>query len=181
MVVVNFWGTIRPDVDIEFLISSLGVDHARVVGESEGTQPEGVQLEQIREMHNSDLIMSLMVSQITSIAIVYSIVCCGVDQRKHQTGEFPAQRASNTENVSIWWHHGLCRYCITVISYECHDSSYHWQLDSLFNSLIRLTSKVCVTGYLWGESTSDHVHAIMRKSLYRLHVYDDSLPAGSMD
>ena len=21
------------------------------------------------------------------------------------TGEFPAQRASNTENVSIWWHH----------------------------------------------------------------------------
>ena len=32
------------------------------------------------------------------------------DQRKHQssaslTGEFPAQRASNAENASIWWRH----------------------------------------------------------------------------
>ena len=25
------------------------------------------------------------------------------------TGEFPAQRASNTENISIWWrHHNVC-------------------------------------------------------------------------
>ena len=24
------------------------------------------------------------------------------------TGEFPTQRASNTENVSIWWRHHLC-------------------------------------------------------------------------
>ena len=42
----------------------------------------------------------------------------GADQRKHQssaslafvpvTGEFPAQMASNAENVSIWWrHHGF--------------------------------------------------------------------------
>ena len=23
------------------------------------------------------------------------------------TGEFPAQRASNAENVSIWWHHDI--------------------------------------------------------------------------
>ena len=28
------------------------------------------------------------------------------------TGEFPAQMASNAENVSIWWrHHGLCCHC----------------------------------------------------------------------
>ena len=28
-------------------------------------------------------------------------------------GEFPAQRASNTENVSIWWrHHGLNNSCL---------------------------------------------------------------------
>ena len=27
------------------------------------------------------------------------------------TGEFPAQKASNAENVSIWWrHHGSCQY-----------------------------------------------------------------------
>ena len=59
--------------------------------------------------------MSAMASQIIGVSIVYSIICSGVDQRKHQssnslafvsgispvTGEFPAQSASNTENVSI--------------------------------------------------------------------------------
>ena len=57
--------------------------------------------------------MGAMASQITSLTIVYSIVYSGADQRKHQssaslalcgeltgTGEFPAQRASNAENVS---------------------------------------------------------------------------------
>ena len=34
--------------------------------------------------HNSDVIMSAMVSQITSLAIVYSTVYSGADQRKHQ-------------------------------------------------------------------------------------------------
>ena len=59
-----------------------------------------------------------MASQITSLTVVYSIVNLGADQSKHQsfasltfvweftgTGEFPAQRASNAENVSIWWRH----------------------------------------------------------------------------
>ena len=64
--------------------------------------------------------MSTMASLITSLTIVYSTVYLGVDQRKHQSsallafvreftgdGEFPAQMASNAENVSIWWrHHG---------------------------------------------------------------------------
>ena len=27
------------------------------------------------------------------------------------TGEFPAQRASNAENVSIWWRHHACKWC----------------------------------------------------------------------
>ena len=59
--------------------------------------------------------MSTMASQITSLTIVYSAVYSGGDQRKHQqasvtglcegnspvTGEFPAQRANNVENVSI--------------------------------------------------------------------------------
>ena len=63
--------------------------------------------------HYTDVIMSLMASQITSLAIVYSPVCSGIYQRKHQssvslafvTGEFPTQKASNAENVSIWWRH----------------------------------------------------------------------------
>ena len=69
-------------------------------------------------VHYSEGIISVMASQITSLTIVYSIIYRGADQRKHQssasrplwgnspvTGEFPAQRASNTENVSIWWCH----------------------------------------------------------------------------
>ena len=60
--------------------------------------------------------MNALAYQITSLTIVYSTVYLDADQRKHQsstslafvrgthrgTGEFPAQRASNAENVSIW-------------------------------------------------------------------------------
>ena len=63
--------------------------------------------------------MSAMASQVTSLSVVYSTVCSGVDQRKHKTlrvtglckgnspvtGEVPAQRASNSKNVSTWWPH----------------------------------------------------------------------------
>ena len=54
--------------------------------------------------------MSAKTSQITSLTIVYSTVYSAADQRKHQSsaslvGEFPAQRASNAENLSIWWCH----------------------------------------------------------------------------
>ena len=57
--------------------------------------------------------MGAMVSQITSLAIVYSTVYSGVDQRKHQSsaslafvrGIHPAQMVSNAENIPIWWRH----------------------------------------------------------------------------
>ena len=68
--------------------------------------------------HYIDVIMTPIASQITSLTVVYSIVYSGADQRKHQTrrhwplcgeitgtAEFPAQRASNPENVSICWRH----------------------------------------------------------------------------
>ena len=32
------------------------------------------------------------------------------------TGEFPAQRANNTENVSIWWHH-LANFFLTASTF----------------------------------------------------------------
>ena len=71
------------------------------------------------KQHYSDFIMGMMASQITSLTIVYSTVYSGTDHRKHQnlqvtgvrsenspvTGEFPAKRYSNAENVFIWWHH----------------------------------------------------------------------------
>ena len=61
--------------------------------------------------------MSAMASQITSLTIVYSAVYSRRRSKKTSnlrvtvlcegnspvTGEFPAQRASNPENVSIWW------------------------------------------------------------------------------
>ena len=63
--------------------------------------------------------MGAMASQITNLTIVYTTIYSGTDQRKHQklpvtglcagnspvTGDFPAQMASNAENVSIWWRH----------------------------------------------------------------------------
>ena len=76
-------------------------------------------------------IMSAMVSQITSLTIVYSTVYSGADQGKHQssaslafvrdrcvdrcvgnspvTGEFPTQRSINAGSISIWRrHHERC-------------------------------------------------------------------------
>ena len=60
--------------------------------------------------------MTAMASEINSLTVVYSTVYSDADQRKLQssaslafvweftgTGEFPAQRASYAENVSIWW------------------------------------------------------------------------------
>ena len=73
--------------------------------------------------HYSDVITSTMASQIPSLTIVYSTVYWDADQRKRKyqssaslafvrgihrwSVNSPAQRASNAENVSIWWrHHG---------------------------------------------------------------------------
>ena len=71
-----------------------------------------------RTVHYSDVIINAMASQIISLTIVYSTrhrsrktpklrvtdLCA---RNSPETGEFSAQRASNAENVSIWWrHHG---------------------------------------------------------------------------
>ena len=66
--------------------------------------------------HYSDVIMSTMATQISILSIVYSTICSSADQRNIKaplrvtglceknspvTGEFPAQKASNSENVFI--------------------------------------------------------------------------------
>ena len=102
--------------------------------------------------HYNDIIMSAMASQITRLMIVYSNVYSGGDQRKHQSSaslafvrgiQFPTQRASNVENISIWWRHhdicifpwhdalwpsfkfhaiqGNCAYRAILYMYNCHD------------------------------------------------------------
>ena len=50
-----------------------------------------------------------------------TVLCAG---NSTATGEFPAQKASNAENVSIWWRHhaskptrkDLCKYDLDVVS-----------------------------------------------------------------
>ena len=93
------------------------------------------------ETHYSDVIMGAIASQITSFTIAYSTVYSSPDQKKTPklrvtgisegnspgTSEFPAQMASNGENVSIWWrHHGeneRQNYTGGILSIRRHDSS----------------------------------------------------------
>ena len=96
--------------------------------------------------HYTDVTMNAMASQITGLSIVYSNICPGADQRKHQTStpltfvrgihRFPAQRASNAENVSIWWrHHDICvcklshiccRQCWLIVNWIVENFDESW-------------------------------------------------------
>ena len=71
------------------------------------------------DVSSCDVTMGAITSQITSLTIVYSTIYSRRRSKKtsklHVTGlcaenspvagEFPAQMASNAENVSIWWRH----------------------------------------------------------------------------
>ena len=94
--------------------------------------------------------MGLMASQITSITIFHSTVnifrhrskktsklrvtgLCEVNSLV--TGEFPTQRASNTENVSIWWRHHEYRHrhChIAVVIAIVMQLSWLWYFHYFF-------------------------------------------------
>ena len=119
----------------------------------------------------SYVIMSTMASQITSVKIVDSTVCSEVDQRKHQraatpafvwnspvTGEFPAQRVSNTENVSIWWRHHVA----ILPTVHCLFKSLH--LISRFATTYIMRS---ITIFVWNITSSPlpMVWVIIAKSL----------------
>ena len=65
----------------------------------------------------NDVMMSAMGSQVTSLTFTQLFIQCAkkptsklhvtglCEGNSPVTGEFPAQRVSNGENVSIWWHH----------------------------------------------------------------------------
>ena len=80
--------------------------------------------------HYSDVIIGAMASQVTNPTLEYAMVyvvfrrwskkkfkaprhwpLCGAGNSM-ATGEFPAQMASNAENVSIWWRHHVKNMCI---------------------------------------------------------------------
>ena len=99
-------------------------------------------------VYYSDVIMSAVASQITSVLTVCSIVCSGTDQRKHQSStslvfvggnhqwlvNYLPKRASNTENVSLWWRYHVWQFVIlwmtlftlVVLKLECSEiGQYH--------------------------------------------------------
>ena len=85
-----------------------------LTGSSKKTIPEDTLV-----FHYNYVVMSTMASQFNGVLVVHSTVCSGEDKKKTSklrvtglwegnspvTGEFPAQRASNAENVSILWRH----------------------------------------------------------------------------
>ena len=83
--------------------------------------------------HYNDFTISAMASQITSLAIVYSTVYLGADQRKHQssaplvTGEFPAQKASN---AGFFFH--------LMTSSGCHYRKWCQPIGSSLSVVIQL-------------------------------------------
>ena len=82
----------------------------------------------------SDVIMSAMVSQLTSVRIVCSTACLGNENIKaprywplwgESTWRWPVvtlTKGSNTENISIWWHH--------------HDN-WWWVFDDVSSLLVK--------------------------------------------
>ena len=65
------------------------------------------------------------------------------------SGELPAQRASNAENVSIWWRHHVVLKCFVVVIYWsiyiclCLSQSNHMHVGKWITSITRI---------LWHES-----------------------------
>ena len=126
-------------------------------------------------IHYSDVIMSAMASQITDVFIVCSTDCRGADQSKHQSsaslafmrgttsdpGRFPSQRASNTENVSIWWRHRALIRITDKRPYEdWHDHSQNVRLENQYTVMDSATVK------------TSHVHASSPSTKYKNSVLD---------
>ena len=92
-------------------------------------------------IHYSDVIMTTMASQITSLMVVYSTVYSDADQRKHQSSALlafvwgshrdrwiPRTKGQLRGNVSIWWHHHgyvsmlrVYSLCLFKCLWDCSD------------------------------------------------------------
>ena len=118
--------------------------------------------------HYYVVILSAIASQINSLTIVYSTVYSDADQRKHQssaslafvrlnspvTGEFPAQRASNAENVSIWWRrHG--RHATDYFLWYCSNVNAAEHFDHK-STLVQVLAWCFQTSYYLKQCIYDH-------------------------
>ena len=94
--------------------------------------------------HCNDVKMSVTESQITDISTVCWIVCSGAHKKTLKlrvtglcegnppvTGGFPSQRASDAENVSIWWRH------------HAEDMTVHSLLGVMSKNCNRFATKLC--------------------------------------
>ena len=127
--------------------------------------------------HYSGIIMGAMMSQITSITIVYSTVYSVADQRKHQSSASLAfvrgihrwpvnaiQMAGNAENVSIWWCHHVFllshfylflktfKFCMAGLERFCGRRIPHftlWSDISLKSSVMMRCAMKQITIWKW--------------------------------
>ena len=88
--------------------------------------------------HCNDIIMGMLAFRITSTTIVYSTLysrriskktpkvrITGLSAGNSQvTSEFPTQRASNAENVSIWWHYHDFIWLLVPTETNHHDGRF---------------------------------------------------------
>ena len=98
--------------------------------------------------HYSDVIKSVRASQIIGVSIVCSAVCSDVVKNKTPklritglcegnppwTVGFPSQRASNADNVSIWWRHLVTR----DFAWWWQHVTYIWPASALDRNLVQL-------------------------------------------
>ena len=108
--------------------------------------------------------MNAMASQITGFPIVYSTVCSGAVKKNVKaprhwplwgefTGEFPAHRASNAENVPIWWRHHIKHVVSEIWADFIHRTRmnrvYYYQLIWILHGLLVCNSAEWTTTQPW--------------------------------
>ena len=90
-------------------------------------------------VHYNGVILSAMASQITSLTVVFTqpyIQAQVKENTKVRTGnspvtvEFPAQRASNAENISIWWRNRVLPHLLAMLE---QPTSWHLQCFGLLH------------------------------------------------
>ena len=111
--------------------------------------------------------MGEMASQITSLTIVYSTVYSGADKRKHQSStsltfvrgihrspvNSPYKKASNAENVSIWWCHHAPAFTACQAGWGINTFNLICQSQPLTESQDHVYGKKRVQWYIANQNT----------------------------
>ena len=152
---------------------------------SQGIRPQHCIARTLSFSLQSDVMVATMASQITSLAIVYSTVYSGADQRKLQSSASLAfvrgihwwpQRASNAENVSIWWRHPV----VTVSRPSClYEGNTLTKKDGLLmwaaqNLRVHEGSRSCLYIYIW----MSHKETYSSTGLWNILIDETLSPVG---